>query len=284
MTARRAAALLLVVALAAAGSGVARGRLVTLEPERAADHELLYLPNGKHLRALSFGQAPLVSSLVYLWAIQYYSDYDRKDRYRFVEHIFGDVIAELDPHYVDPYWLGAMILVVEAGDLPGGLRLLDKGFARNPSAWVLPYLAGWECNRVGDYTRAGEYFAAAGAVPEAPRFVARLRAGMTARAGDLRGAIGEWRAVLDDRQSDSTAKDIARRQIRDLTVKADVRDLEGAVAAFRDARGRLPRSLEEAAQAGFVSTLPVDPDGDPYVYDRASGRVSTPAGRLLGDS
>ena len=55
--------------------------------------------------------------MIYIWAIQYYSNYEREDRYRYVEHVFGEVIAELDPHYIDPYWMGALIITIEAQDL-----------------------------------------------------------------------------------------------------------------------------------------------------------------------
>ncbi len=284
MIGRRAAAFLVAVCVLAAGAAAARGRLVDLEPERRSSAELLYLPNGEHLRAWSLGHASTVASLTYLWAIQFYSDYDRADRFRYVEHVFGDVISRLDPRYVDPYWLGALILIVEAGELDRGLALLDLGFERNPDAWILPYLAGWECHRAGEYSRAAAYFARAAKAPGAPAFVLRLRAGMTAKAGDLREAIREWRDVLDDPKSGATAREIARRQVRDLTVRADVRDLESAVLTFRAAHGHLPRTLEEVARAGLVASIPDDPDGEPYVYDRATGRVSTPASRLLGGS
>jgi hypothetical protein len=91
-------------------------QLEAVASSRGGDQQLLYLPNGKYMKLASLGQAPFLSDLVYLWAIQYYSNYSREDRFEFVEHVFSDVIAELDPHNVDPYWLGAMILSVEAGD------------------------------------------------------------------------------------------------------------------------------------------------------------------------
>ena len=146
---RRLGALALAASVAIAGW--ARVGLARLDDRGPEGRALLYLPNGRHLRTMSLGHAPLAADLLYLWAIQYYSDYQRADRFRFVEHVFGTVIADLDPRYVDPYWLGAMILTAEAGDLEGGLRVLDKGFERNPDAWVLAYLAGFECYRAGQY-------------------------------------------------------------------------------------------------------------------------------------
>lgn len=278
---RRAAAVLL-LAVAAFGAGSARARLVDLDRARRGSQELLYLPNGKYLKVVSLGHASLVADFVYIWAIQYYSDYQRQDRYRYVEHVFGNVIAELDPAYTDPYWLGGLILSTEAGDVDAGLRLLDKGFSVNPSAWILPYTAGWECHRVGRFARAAEYFDLAAKAPGAPASILRLEAGMTARAGNIREAIVQWQNVLNDPRNDDSARAIASRQIRTLTVRADIEDLEAAIAHYRERYGRPPRALLELVASGFVKSVPQDPDGKPYDYDGAKGSVSSAAARVLG--
>jgi tetratricopeptide (TPR) repeat protein len=272
----------LVVALGA-GAHVARARLDALSAAPPSGRPLLYLPNGRHLKAASLGHAPLVADVVYLWAIQFYSDYEREDRFRYVEHIFGRVIPELDPRYTDPYWIGALILTVEGRDLEGGLRVLETGFRNDPGQWVLLYLAGWECSNAGRPDRAAEYFGRAAAVPGAPAQLRRLQAGMSAKAGDLDEALATWRELRDDPASDATTREIAGRQVRDLAVKVDVRALERAVAAFRERAGRSPRGLEELVARGVLSGLPLDPDGRPYAYDPATGVVSSAAGRILGD-
>lgn len=273
---------IVLLAASLAGAAWSRERLAGIAGPGETEKELLYLPNGKYLKASSLGYEGVVADAVYLWAIQYYADYERRDRYAYVEHVFGDVIAELDPHYVDPYWLGALILTMEKGDLEAGLRLLDKGFEKNPGAWTLPHLAGWECDRHGDHLRAAAYFERAAAVPGAPTFVRRLKAGMLRRAGDVRGALASWREVLDDPDSDATAREIAERQARDLQVRVDVEDLDLAVASYRAARGRNPASLSDLVATGLLRALPVDPDGHAYAYDARTGAVGSSAGRLLG--
>jgi tetratricopeptide (TPR) repeat protein len=272
----------LLLALAIAGASTSRAALVACENADRGEKALLYIPNGKYLKAISLGHAPLVADVMYLWAIQYYADYSQNDRSRYVEHVFGDVIAELDPSYIDPYWLGAIILTTEAQDLEGGLRLLDKGLAKKPSAWILPYLAGWECDRVGQFDRAAAYFDRAAHVPGAPPDLFRLKAGMTALGGNLREAIARWHDVLEDPRNDEDARAIATRQIRTLTVKADLQDLTAAIDAYRARNGRAPRSLDELVRTRFLREIPLDPDGKRYMFDPATATVSSPAGRLLG--
>jgi tetratricopeptide (TPR) repeat protein len=199
-----------------------------------------------------------------------------------VEQVFGDVIGELDPAYVDPVWLGALILTTEAQDVDAGLRLLDAGFARNPTAWILPYLAGWECDRAKRFEEAAVYFDRAAALPGAPPQLYRLKAGMTARAGNLREAIARWRDVLRDPRNNDGARAIATSQIRSLTVQADVQDLDAAIATFRQRHGRPPSRLDDLVRDGILTGVPQDPDGRAYIYDASTGKVSSEASRVLG--
>jgi len=266
-----------------AAAGWARVGLERLVAERAGERELLYLPNGRNLRLMSLGNAPLAADLVYLWAIQYSSNYGAPDRFRFVEHVFGTVISGLDPRYIDPYWLGSMILTVEAGDLEAGLRILDKGLRNNPEAWVLAYLAGFDCYRAKRYDRAAAYFDRAARVPGAPNAVLRMKAGMLAKEGDLESAIESWREVLRDPRGDAASRAIAERQLRDLTIRADLLTLDASIRAFRDRFGRPPRRLDELVARGLVASLPRDPDGHPYAYDPRTGSAWSAAGRVLGD-
>jgi tetratricopeptide (TPR) repeat protein len=257
-------------------------RLEKLGGERREEDALLYLPNGKYLKVASLGQAQVLADLIYLWAIQYYSSYGQVDRGRYVEHVFGNVITELDPHYLDPYWIGALILTVEIRDLEGGLRLLDRGFERNPEAWILPYLAGWESYHAGQLDRAADYFDVASTVPGVPGFVTRTRAGILGRAGHYRRALETWTAVYSDPTSDEATRKIAKRQLRSLKARAELEELAAAIARFRTDNGRYPHQLAELVERAYIGYLPRDPADRDYLYDPRTGRVSSSAERLLG--
>jgi tetratricopeptide (TPR) repeat protein len=245
------------------------------------ERSLLLLPNGQYLKIASLGQAPLLADLIYLWAIQYYSEYEREDRFRYVQHVFGGVIAELDPHYIDAYWMGALILIVEAKDLDAGLGLLDQGIEANPENWVLPYLAGWECYHADQFECAEAYFAHAEALPEVPVYVKRSRIGMAAAKGDLRRAYAMWLDVLQDPVADAGTIGIAERQLRYLKVKIDVQEIQAWVARFRLENEHWPAALTELIRGGYTDALPFDPFGRPYAYDPLSGIVAAPKDRIL---
>lgn len=271
----------LATALAGLATWVAGAKLERLDGRATVD-ALLYLPNGKHLKVMSLGHESLLADAVYLWAIQYYSNYERAERYRYVDHVFREVITELDPQYVDAYWLGAMILILEAREVEAGLLLLDKGIENNPGEWILPYLAAWESHNAGLPERAERYFEQAARVPGAPTVVRRMRAGMRGKAGDVSGAMQLWLEIIDDPKSDTRSVAIARRQVRELAGKRDIALLNEAIERFRIENGRSPVNLEELRSRAYIDAVPRDPSGQPYRYDPADGRVAPPGGRVLG--
>ena len=102
---------------------------------------IIYIPSGKHLKLASFGYNTLMADLIYLWAIQYFSDQTIWDRFENLEHVFS-IISELDPIYYDPYDVGSLIAYYDAKDLDLALRILDLGMEKNPDQWIFPLQAG----------------------------------------------------------------------------------------------------------------------------------------------
>src|SRR5207247_10750367 len=150
-----------------------QGRIEGLKPGAAA-HPLLYLPSGKYLKVAALGFDGLLADLLYLWSIQYYGNYDIRDRYDYLERIYDQVITELDPHYLDPYLIGALIMTTEARQPEMALRLLDKGVERNPDQWIIPFEAGFLCyDDLHDYRRAAGYFERAPRIPGVPPLARR---------------------------------------------------------------------------------------------------------------
>jgi tetratricopeptide (TPR) repeat protein len=257
-----------------------QGRIEARAAQRPAASPLLYLPSGKYLGVVALGFDGLLADLIYLWSIQYYGNYDIRDRYEYLDHIYGQVITELDPRYLDPYLVGAMIMDVEAGRPDMALRLLDKGIAANPDTWVLAFEAGFLCyRRLGDYERARAYFESALRAPDVHPLVRRLHANMIARAGDPRSALREWAAIWET-SDDPYVRTVAWKHVHDLRVEIDLQDVRAAVAAWRERHGGWPRRLEQVVGAGLLPRLPRDPEDRDYRYDPVTGEVGY-AGALV---
>lgn len=243
---------------------------------------LLYLPSGRYLKVVSLGFDPILADALYLWSIQYYSNYRIEDRYSNLEHIYKDIITEIDPHHLDAYLTGALIMSAEARRPDLALALLDKGIERNPGAWILAFDAGYLCYQdLRDYARAGAYFEKALRAPDVHPQVRRFSAEMTNRAGDRRASLKEWVAIHQT-SPDDYVRTIAWNHVHDLKVQIDLEDLTFAVAAYRSRAGRLPRRLDDLVPAGLVSSVPLDPEERPYEYEPVAGRVAYGGSRVLG--
>ena len=268
------------VLLAAAGSASSTATAARRTGEGAAP--LLYLPSGRYLKVASLGFDTILADVLYLWSIQYYSNYRIEDRYAYLEHIYRDVITELDPHYLDPYLLGALIMTAEARQPEMALRLLDKGIERNPDDWILPFEAGYLCyNDLKDYARAARYFEVALRSPDVNPAVRRFHAVMYSRAGDAAASLREWASIWET-SDDAYVRAVAWNHVHDLRVEVDLAALRAGIARFAETRGRRPVRLEDLVAGGLVASVPLDPEGEPYAYDRASGEVAYRGSRVLG--
>jgi len=274
---RGAAPILLIIALLAAAAGIMALKVATdrIPRARVPGSSIIYLPSGKYLKYATFGYSSLAADLIYLWSIQYYSNYEIADRFKYLERIFS-IISELDPRYTDPYEVGALIAVAEAGDPELALKILDMGLAKNPDQWVFPFEAGHIAQMtLKDFERAEKYYEKCLAIPGAPAFVSRLRANAMFKRGDLQTAWQTWLEIYDT-ATDPEVKKVASNHLYQVKAAIDIADLGDAVKAFEARFHRRPAALEDLTRTGIRSALPKDLDGEDYVYDPATGAVKAP--------
>jgi hypothetical protein len=233
----------------------------------------LYIPSGKSLRLASLGYQSVAADLLYLWAIQYYSDTSIPDPYRHLDHIF-EVISDLDPRYEDPYLTGALIAIYEAHDQKTAFKILDRAIARNPRVWIFPFEAGHYAQVFGkDFDLARRYYERAMNLPGAPAIARRLYANAAFRSQDLDTA---WKTWLDVYQTaeDARIRKIAENHLYQVKAARDAARLSSAARDYRERFHRWPMNLGQLVRAGILPEIPKDLDGRDYVYDPATGAVS----------
>ncbi len=245
-------------------------------------YPLLFLPSGQYLKVSSLGFSVLLADVIYLWSIQYYGYHRTEEGRNYLWHIY-DVVTELDPHFIDAYLLGALIMASDMADPDLAIELLEKGMEHNPDDWILPLDAGFYAYmNLEDPDRAAAFFDRARAIPGAPPQIARLHAHMYAEAGDLGQSLQFWVDIYEG-TDDELIESIAWQHIYDLRVTLDLQILEAAVDRFRTERGRTPSSFQDLVDAGYLRGRPENPNGSPYVYNPVTGQITDPeAGQRRG--
>lgn len=241
--------------------------------------ELSYLPKGEYLKVAVLGYRQLVADLIWMRAVQHIgAKRDTAQGYGWTYHAV-DVLTDLDPTFLPPYQATGVFLGVLAGHQREALALLGKGIRNNPSAWRLPFLAGYvSYYELCDPVAGGEYLRAAAQVPGAPAYLPRLAARMTVEGGDPTAAV-EFLDRFSRSVSDERVRGALVLRMQEVVQEKDLRILEKQVAQYRTQYGKFPDKLEELFLSGTVAHLPVDPLGGQYQIDPISGLVSASSNR-----
>ena len=243
--------------------------------EKIPGSSIIYLPKGRYLKYATFGYSSFLADLVYIWAIQYYSDYEIPDRFLYLEHIFS-IISELDPQYFDPIDVGAFIAAYEAQDLDLALKILDMGLEKNPKEWFFPYTAAHYLQFFrNDHERAQEYYKITMSIEGYPPIVRRLYADAIFKSMDYERAWQTWLEIYNTAEDERTRR-VASNHLYNIKATIDTDLLKEAIAKFKDKYGRYPADLSRLVSAGFLDSVPKDMDDKEYLYDSQTGEVKPP--------
>jgi tetratricopeptide (TPR) repeat protein len=208
----------------------------------------LYVPRQQVAEMVALGYRTLFADLLWLRAIQAFGAHFQGDQdYRPILHLFN-TITDLDPHFIDAYLFGNMVVGEEMGDQKKGLELLDKGIEKNPRTYRLPYWAGYVCVwGIGDLQRAKYYYRLALKAPDCPSYVARILGYVELKSGRFRIAyekyVEDLLRTLDDR--DTVVEGITQDRIRDVIRSWVLSILNETAQEYRERNGKDISQLSE---------------------------------------
>jgi len=274
---RRTAQLALLPLALAATTTLARARL---EPEAQAASQVrnpAWLPDGRLLRAASFGQRLVVADLYWLKLVQYVGETVLSKTQRWdALYPLADIVTDLDPRYGYAYEVAGSDLGGVAHRYDEADQILLKGMKNVPDRWMLPFI--YASNKFlfeQDYATAAAYARRAAEVGNRPH-LALLAANLSALV-DTDQEYGIALAFLDQALAQAEQPelreqlDLRRAKIRTYQVLSQ---LERALAAFRRDHGRQPIALGELL-GRYVASIPEDPSGGELVYDPIAGTVQS---------
>lgn len=240
--------------------------------------EVLYLPSGKLLKALSLGHYGLIADVYWMRAVQYYGGkrLQNANQYPLLEP-FIDIATTLDPQLLHAYRFGSIFLSekspIGAEKPEQAVVLLKKGIRYNPNEWQLyrdlGFVYYWYLE---DYKKAAEWFLEGSKNPKAAKWMKTFAAELLAKGNTRETAKFLWQEVYDTSDSEALRKNAKENLIR-LQALDDIDILKTVVSKVEAKTGRRVLSLQELVSLGLLKRLPLDPKGFPYILDPNTGEI-----------
>ncbi len=241
-----------------------RSELDQRDRRTPATEEPIYLPRAELLRPLSLGYHNVLADILWFRAISYFGKHYRSDRtYPWLAHIC-DLVTDLDPRAEHVYRFAGLILPWEAGDIDGGIRILEKGVREIPDSWGLTYYLGFTYFFFkNDLPTAAEHLQRAATLPGAHAGVARLATILTTESAGPATTMAFLRD-LQEHVDSNQVRTVLERNMRETAAAAALGRLNGAIDAYRAEVGSPPQSLQQVVSAGYLNSIPADPFGGSF--------------------
>lgn len=226
----------------------------------------------------------MVSDLLFIKALVFEgSTYERKERprikpeeWRWLEKVLN-ASTDLDPYFLDPYFLANAHMTWEGGMVRETNTLLDKGIRYRDWDWLLPFFAGFNSFYfLQDNMNAAEYLMTASRRPGPSEQLASLASRLAFKEKKTENAILFLEAVAKKTEDERLKK---KYETRILALQARLL-LERSVDAYKKTYGRIPVSPQQMVERGILKEIPKDPYEGRFAVG-PDGEISSTSDHLL---
>ena len=273
----------LLAALVVTGLVASVGLQVARERQYAAVgspiHEL-YFTSGDSVGTLALSFRSVLADVYWIRAIQYFAATRLEQEPPGPTDLLYpllDITTTLDPRFTIAYRFGAIFLAEGLNTGLGrpalSIKLLDKGFARNPDKWEYLYdkafVYYWSLRNPHE---AAHWFDEAAKVPGSADWLPGLAGYMLAQGGDRRSSRFLFQQIL------RTAEHQYMRTTAEWRLgQLDTLDILDQLNAMLDRQAQLTGSRASSWQPlidrGWLRTVPTDPAGKALIIE-PSGRAT----------
>lgn len=230
------------------------------------------------LKITSLEYDGLVSDLFYLRALVLFgSTFDGKQRRLVAARDYDSIknllvtSTDLDPYFLDPYFLANAVLTWDADRVKEANQLLAKGSRYREWDYWLPFYLGFNSYYfLGDHAKAAQYLMIASKKPGADPFFSFFAARLAYMGNSLENAIVFLEGILKTTTDKLLRQDYETR----LAALKIMLDLEKRVALYRQQYGTYPANLKVLVAHQLLDRIPVDPYGGEF-YLHTDGKIKT---------
>ena len=193
-------------------------------------------------------------------------------------HDMLDRVTDLDGRFWDPYLLAETMLAWQAGMIKEANQLLTKASQNRPEDYRPLYFIGFNYFYfLNDSENAAVYLRQAAQITGSPSYLKGLASRLSVYGNQTKLGI----VFLENLLQDTNDKKVRPYLEKRLTALKSIYYLEQKVIEYREAYKRLPESLDQLVELGFLDSIPVDPYGGAFVIMK-NGRVFTTSKLVVG--
>jgi len=245
-------------------------RIDGIQKATATQADNLTIRSGRLLKYMSLEYSPLVAAMYWTRAVQYYGEKHRlHDSNLELLWPLLDVTTTIDPHLLPAYRFGAIFLGQKkpagAGEPERAIELLQRGIRENPGEWRLYQdLGNLYYLDLRDYAKASTAFAEGSKNPQSYVWMKIMAAKIAAEGESPETSYFLWQQIYET-SKDPAIKKNAEEHLILLTATLDMKAIDQAAEQFERQSGRRAARIGELVEAGFLRSVPKDPEGYPYV-------------------
>ena len=237
--------------------------------------KLGYVPKAEIVKLLSGDQHQFIAAALVMKVMAYFGGLveqaqqnvhvppDYYNMYKTIENA-----VKLDPYNMDAYYFGQATLAWDLKRIQEANELLEYGMKYRTWDFYLPFFAGFNyAFFLKDYDNAARYYQRVGDLTGSELPI-NLAGRYLYESGQTDLAIAYLSTMAKSARNEAIKKTF---QIR-LTAFQQVKQIEQAIARYRQKTGHGPTSIKDLLNKGILQSPPVDPYGGTFFID-AHGRV-----------
>jgi len=241
--------------------------------------KLGYVPSTTLLKPLSADQKEIVAASLVMKVLMYFGGavepiQNKKtiseplDLQGMSRLLHGAV--KLDPYNMDAYYFAQAFLTWDAKQFSIANELLEYGMGFRTWDWYLPFFAGFNhAYFLKDFQKASIFYKRAAEL-SGQDLHKRLAGRYLQESGQTELAIVYMTTVIESQKNPTLKKMYETR----LLAFQEIFKIEQARDVFQAERDRLPTTVKQLYEFGYLKSLPKDPYGGEFFIDQ-SGKVLT---------